>query len=102
MLRTVAGGPFLIAMEQEITDAARAGQILELDYRVDRVHIDVAYIAGPQGGASLAVTAWGTLEEVTHDLGGGVIDSSVESLETVFTMQPDADGSWMIVAQEGA
>jgi hypothetical protein len=99
LLRTVAGGSFLIAMEQKITDSATAGQVLDRDYRVDRVHIDVAHIAGPQGGASLAVTALGTLEEVVYDVGGGVIDSRIEDLETVFTMQPDADGSWMIVAE---
>jgi hypothetical protein len=86
-------------MEQKITDSATAGQVLDRDYRVDRVHIDVAHIAGPQGGASLAVTALGTLEEVVYDVGGGVIDSRIEDLETVFTMQPDADGSWMIVAE---
>lgn len=96
LLRAADTGERLLAMERAVEAAATAGSLTVDEYRFDSMHIDVEYIAGPQGGASLAIEGSGTMTTTTYDSTGDQTGSTSKPFATSFLLGQGTDGRWLI------
>lgn len=99
LARTVADGRFLVSLDGRITEATARGEAIADEYHLDRIHVGVTYAAGPQGGADLAITAWGTVDEVRYDGAGTETSRAERPLYRTFVLRPGASESWVILSE---
>ncbi len=97
LLRSVDAGARLNEMETRIEQAVAGGTRVVSDYRFDALHLDVAFTAGSQGGASLALEAEGEVVEVEYDSRLVEHARTTTPFATTFVMSLAADGSWLLV-----
>jgi Na+-transporting NADH:ubiquinone oxidoreductase subunit NqrB len=96
MLRAADTGERLIEMEGAVQAAATAGRPVVDEYRFDTMFLDVAYTAGPQGGASLMIRGTGTVDHVSHDETGTEVGRSTEPFDAEFVLTVGSDGRWLL------
>jgi hypothetical protein len=102
LLRAADDGPRLIEMERRIEVAATRGELVVANHRFDSLRLLVVFTDGTQGGASLAMEARGTVEEVTYDASGDEVLREETPLASVFVMRQDAGQGWLIVDELAA
>jgi hypothetical protein len=100
LLRAVDDGPRLIEMERKVEVAATLGNLVVDEHSFDSLHLDVVFTDGPQGGASLALVASGTVDQVGYDPNGEEQERLTTELDTTFVMRQGASGRWVIVGEE--
>ena len=98
-LREAADGERLIDQERRIEMAATAGQLPVPHYLFETLHLHVVHIAGPQGGASLALDARGTVETTTYDSQGAELGRVTTDFEATFVLRQTATGRWLIAVE---
>ncbi len=98
-LRGAADGERLIDEERRIEMAATAGQLPVPRYLFETLHLHVVHTAGPQGGASLALDARGTVETITYDSQGAELGRETADFATTFVLRQAATGRWLITAE---
>ena len=99
LLRAADDGERLLAMERKVEIAATRGELVVAEHTFDSLHLDVVFTEGPQGGASLGLTATGTVEEVAYDAAGVEQGRESDVFATTFVMSQGAGGRWLIVAE---
>jgi hypothetical protein len=100
LLRAVDDGPRLIEMERKVEVAATLGNLVVDEHSFDSLHLDVVFTDGPQGGASLALVASGTVDQVGYDPNGEEQERLTTELDTTFVMRQGASGRWVIGGEE--
>jgi hypothetical protein len=98
-LRGAADGVRLIDQERRIEMAATAGQLPVSHYLFETLHLHVVHLGGPQGGASLALDARGTVETITHDSQGAELGRETTPYAATFVLRQAASGRWLIAAE---
>ncbi|MEX2623330.1 MAG: hypothetical protein WD651_06360 [Acidimicrobiia bacterium] len=99
LLRSANDGERLVELERRIEAAATAGELVVDHYSFDSLHLRVVQTEGPQGGASLAVDAVGTVEEVTYDPLGVELRRATAAFASTFVLRQGSDGRWLITAE---
>ena len=99
LLRTADDGERLIAQERNVEAAATAGQLKVPNYLFETLHLHIVHVAGPQGGASLAVDARGTVETTTYDSQGVEVGRETTDFAATFVLHRAATGRWLITAE---
>lgn len=99
LLRAADDAERLLAMERMVEIAATRGELVVPEHTFDSLHLDVVFTDGPQGGASLGLTATGTVEHVTYDANGVEQGRESETFATTFVMSQGAGQRWLIVAE---
>jgi hypothetical protein len=97
LLRSVNAGARLVALETRIEEAVAGGRRVVSTHTFDTLHLDVAFMAGSQGGASLGMVAEGEAVDVTYDSRGIEQERTTRPFATTFVMTPSAAGSWLLV-----
>ncbi|HEX5696072.1 MAG TPA: hypothetical protein VFZ15_06775, partial [Acidimicrobiia bacterium] len=69
-LRAADDGERLVEMERRVEVAATTGELLVSEYEFDALHLDVVFTEDSQDGASLALVASGSVDEIEHDAEG--------------------------------
>jgi hypothetical protein len=100
LLRAADDGERLIEMERRVEIAATRGESVVAEYRFDRLHLDVVFHKGPQGGASVGLEAIGTVDHVAYDAAGLEQSRESEAFATTFVLSQGAGGRWLIVAED--
>jgi hypothetical protein len=98
LLRSADDGERLVEMERVVEAAATTGEHVVAQHVIDDLHMDVVFLEGSQGGASLGLVATGTVEHVTYDATGTEQAREIEPFTKTFAMIPGTVGTWMIVA----
>jgi hypothetical protein len=99
ILRSADDGERLVEMERMVEVAATTGEHIVAQHVFDDIHMDVVFLEGSQGGASLGLVASGTIEHVTYDATGAEQARESEPFTRTFAMIPGTVGIWMIVAE---
>jgi hypothetical protein len=98
LLRSADDGERLVEMERAVEMAATSGEHIVPHHVFDGIHMDVVFLEGSQGGASLGLVASGTVEHVTYDATGAEQARESEPFTRTFAMIPGTAGTWAIVA----
>jgi hypothetical protein len=98
LLRSADDGERLVEMERVVEVAATSGEHIVPAYVFDGLHMDVVFLEGSQGGASLGLVATGTVEHVTYDAAGVEQARESEPFTRTYALIPGTAGTWMIVA----
>jgi Na+-translocating ferredoxin:NAD+ oxidoreductase RnfD subunit len=99
VLRGADDGERLIQQERRIEMAATAEQLSVPRYLFETLHLHVVHTAGPQGGASLALDARGTVETITYDSQGAELGRETIDFAATFVLRQAATGRWLITAE---
>ncbi len=96
ILRSVSDGVRLLTMEREIEAAAARGEYVVSEYAFEGLALDVEHANGPQGGASLAMEAVGTVTTITYDTEGNELERSSLPFASIFVLSPGTGDHWLI------
>jgi hypothetical protein len=99
LLRAADDGERLVEMERIVEVAATTGQLVVLEHDFDSLHLEVVFTDGPQGGASLAFVAEGTVDEVTFDVSGAELGRVTNSLSSTFVVGKGTGERWLILSE---
>ena len=99
LVRSADDGERLVQVERIVEGAATSGEHVVPVYSFDRMHLDVVFTDGPQGGASLGLVTTGTVERVTYDATGAEQGRQSEPFTRTFVMSPGTGGTWMIAGE---
>ncbi len=99
LLRGADDGERLIEQERRIEAGATAGALVVSLYTFDLLHLHVVHTDGPQGGASLALGASGSIEEITYDLLGIELRRATAPFASTFVLRQGSSGRWLIAAE---
>jgi hypothetical protein len=97
LLEVVDHGERLDEMRRRVDDAGPTGEAVVPHYTFDSLHLTVAFPGGAQGGPRPGFEARGTVEELTYDAAGRVVDRDEAPAEVLFAMRQASDGRWLIV-----
>jgi hypothetical protein len=98
-LRAADDGERLVEMERKVEVAATTGELLVSDYRFDALHLDVVFTEDSQDGASLALVASGSVDEIEYDAEGLELARSTRPFDTTFVMRQGLGDRWLIVTE---
>ncbi len=96
LLRSADDGERLVEMERMIEIAATTGQYPIAIHHFETLHLDVVFTDGSQDGASLGLTATGSVDEVTYDADGVEQRRATRPFATTFVMHPGSGDRWLI------
>jgi len=99
LLRGANDGERLVEMERKIEVAATLGQPVVSEYTFDSLHLDVVFTDGPQGGASLAFVAEGTVDEVSYDASAAEQGRETKPVATTFVVRRGSGERWLILSE---
>jgi hypothetical protein len=100
LLRAADGGQRLVEMERRLEESATSGRPTVARHTFETLRLDVVHVEGPQGGASLALHATGTVERITFGPDGEELGREAGPLASTFVLHRTDDGAWVIVSEE--